>query len=297
METATYQSILEHFCELSGREPTQLQALDKSSFNRLFNVWARRGWNWYFWFELMLTQERRYRDTWASATTYAAAAEVWFDNSTVTGYFSANASPNTPVAGESPASAPTKWTELTAIDAYVGLDQAGATPIGTVKTCWWDNPRSASNARRVPVPFRLDERGITLVGDSIPSSVFVEFRKRCPSWTGADYSASATYVSGATRFYSSATAGYEGDYWTTTATTVAGENPETAAAKWSKLEIPRVLAAFIAHGAYTSALRGEDQNSKGLAEESPAWSYLYDEQDRLEAQSGQYRRAKYAAGS
>ncbi len=285
METISYNQALDLWCDLCGLRVDALLTEDEANFNRLFGRVIRRGWEWYFWPFLMLLEQRYFRDAWA-AGSYASGAEVY--HAATDKYWSANAAA---IAGDVPGVS-TKWTQITNLDAYVGWEQTGKTALGTVRAIYRANPRTSSSAARLN--FVPDERGVTIVSTSVPTSVWVSFRKRCPAWRGADYSAAATYASGLTRYYASSTEGFDGDFWTTIAATSAGESPETTAAKWSKIEVPSFLCDFAVAGAKIGFLEGDGQLDKALANEGSLWTNLYDEVDKIEGQSGAVRLARVA---
>ena len=58
MQTLPYFAALGQFCELAGYDPLALSDIDTASFNRLFNLWFRRGWEFYFWPQLAKIEER-----------------------------------------------------------------------------------------------------------------------------------------------------------------------------------------------------------------------------------------------
>lgn len=282
-EITSFAAVRALWCELADIDPANIPVQEAARFGRLFARWARRGWEWYFWPELMLTEERRFRAEW-TATGYPAGAEVYHGDS----YWVAN---DATLAGDVPG-ASAKWDPLTMLDAYIAYGQAGHTPLGTVEGIYREDPRQKGRPQRLP--YRQDERGYTLTGEGVPASVWVRFRRRCPRWEGAEFSPSATYAAGVTRYYASATEGFAGDYWLTLDATTAGQDPEDTPAKWQRLEIPRFLHDFVAHGCAEDRLRADGQLEKAVAEEAPAWTYLYDERDQRQNQGGPSRRVRFA---
>ena len=188
----------------------------------------------------------------------------------------------------------TKFGILTPFLPYVGWEQTGETALGTIREVWAENPRTYANRAR-PLRWEPDHLGVRCIELALPDRVFIEFRRRCPVWSGATWSA-GVLTSGLTRYYSSSTAGYEGDYWTTNTTTLSGDSPEVAPTKWDKVEIPAFLCDFAAQGAAIARLQGEGQLEKALAEnQSRLWPLLYDEADKLgPALTYRPRRARMA---
>jgi len=59
MKSLPYTAALGQFCELAGYDPETLSDIDRASFNRLFNLWLKRGWEFYFWPQLAKIEERQ----------------------------------------------------------------------------------------------------------------------------------------------------------------------------------------------------------------------------------------------
>jgi hypothetical protein len=281
--TITYQAVDDLIVTLTGADGSATGAA--ANRLRLFNRWIRRGWDFHWWPGLCAIELRYYRPAWDAADTYTDGEELWYSDDDVSGYYEAN---QTTSAGESPVTAPTKWDEITDLDTYIAWEQSGQTAIGQVRAVLRDNPRETGG--RVAIPFVLDDRGVTLAAETVPDSVYLDFRRRCPTWGGGTFDAAATYAAGAVKFYSSSTAGFEGDYYTCVTATSAGQDPEDTPAKWSKIEIPAFLADFVAAGVF-SDLSVADTRAEHAA---TAWQHLADEQSKLEGQSGQFQRARMA---
>lgn len=269
---------------LAGFVVEQLTSTPLTQFKVKLNARLKTAWEHYWWPELMRSELRYYRDAYSSATTYAVGAQVYY--ATTGAYYecilisTANAPSNA-----------TYWTQTMDLSAYISLDQTGQTAIGQVRGVYVDDPMSVEDPRRLP--YLLGSTGIQVIGDTVPKSVYVWFQLRPNEFLGADYSATAIYASGSTRYYASTTAGYEGDYWVTTATTAAAESPESAAAKWSRLEFPIWLREAVAHGTYTDWLRLDGAADLALAEDGEFEGKLSAEIIKLAGQ-GQILRSRSA---
>lgn len=286
METLSYKQCRDLWCDLVEKDVDTVNTAELAKFERAFNRALRRGWEWWWWPELMLSETRYFRAEW-SATSYAAGAEVY--HASTDKYWCALTSC---AAGDVPGADATKWAEITDLDAYVAYEQSGQTELGTVREIWTGNPRTDRTAR--PLQWEYDERGVTITSSTVPTSVWLNFRKRCPQWRGATYDAASGVAEGLTRYYASTSEGFDGDFWTTVATAIAGESPESTPAKWAKVAIPTFLADFGIHGAKIAQLEGDGQLEKALANtQSELWGWLYDEQDKFSAQSTP-RRVRFA---
>lgn len=175
----------------------------------------------------------------------------------------------------------TKFGFLTRFLPYISLDQTddagmpGRTAVGLVRGVFLDNPLTRQRPRRLA--HLLGPNGIALP-DIGYLSVWLDFQIKPPVLTGMTFDAGTAYgVVGTTLYYSSATTGFDGDYWTSLATTSAGESPESAAAKWRRQEIPEGLRDAIAHAAYSDMLRPIAKDDEVSIESTAGGAFLADE--------------------
>lgn len=290
METVTYRQVRDLWCDLCGLgDPSQVNVPDLDRFNRTFNRVIRRAWRFHFWPypEIMGFEQRWYRDAW-TAQSYPAGTEIFHAGAGL--YYVA-------IADVTAADVPgvsANWSSSFpgTFDAFIPYEQSGKTIIDTFSGIWSGNFRTSSGTFKIP--FELDERGARLTAPRVPTSVWVLFRKRCPKWQGSAFDAGSTYSAGETHYYSSTTSGFEGDFYTVLQSTAAGESPETTPQKWSRILVPSMFSDFVAHGAKIGHLEGDGALDKALADGGELWSWLFDEVDKIEGQSGQFRRARAA---
>jgi hypothetical protein len=128
----------------------------------------------------------------------------------------------------------------------------GLPVLGTVRLISRDDPRSVDRAR--PLPFRAVGDRYQILGEDVPASAFVWYRQQAPNWLGDAFDAATAYTAGTVVYYSAA-GEYEGDFWTCLATTTAGETPESAAAKWERIEFPAILRPSVAQAALADWVR------------------------------------------
>jgi hypothetical protein len=134
MQTVTYKHLIDLFAAATPVTLSSgaLSSTDSTAFNRMVNRALRRAWEWIFWPELMLYQERHYRADYSASTAYAApsatsASEVWYPSSG--DYYQAlqattGNAPATSVAGAWVAQGP-YWAECAS--SYSGADWAAST--------------------------------------------------------------------------------------------------------------------------------------------------------------------------
>jgi hypothetical protein len=176
---------------------------------------------------------------------------------------------------------------LTEFERYVDLEQETAagvalTVIGEVFDVKTANPRATrqwDSLEWSPLQGRIYVEGSSV-------KVWVEFRKRRPVLRGSSYSASATYAVGAKVLFTP-TGGVVNLYECVTATT-AGQSPESSAAKWALVEIPKIFEGYMIWSAYAKSLPGEgDAAGKKADAQGMAGSYLDLECDNVYRQQGQ----------
>jgi hypothetical protein len=217
---------------------------------------------------------------WADATAYVAGDTVRsLDDARFYRCHTAHTSSGTLDA--------TKFGLLTEWLPTISLDQTGQTAIGLVRGCFLDNPNRDSNPRRVKSG--LGPGGVHLF-ENTRTSCFVWFQTVPPILSGADYAAGTAYAAGAVMYYASATAGYEGDFWKCLATTTAGQNPETHAAKWERQEIPEGLRDAIAHAVYSDYLRPVGKDDAVPMEDTAGGQFLMAEMYKAVAMQRQAGR-------
>lgn len=282
MRLVTFQSVLERTCQLIGTLYANLSAEDQASVLGFINHGTKQAWEFYWWPELMLSELRFYRADYAAGTTYAAGAEVYYPTTAL--YYVALGT----TTGNAPTNA-TFWAVVTDIVATIDLAQAGKTVIGEVRMVAQRDPLSD----RCPgkLRFNLGPAGIYVLGCTVPTSVYVWFRIPNPDFTGTAFDPAVVYTAGAQKYYTSATPGFEGDYWVANATTIAAESPETTPAKWDKVQFPKILREAVAREAHYRYLvkDGATIETLGLAT-ADATAALIQEMHKIVGQQSQAGR-------
>jgi len=172
----------------------------------------------------------------------------------------------------------TKFGILTPFQRSIDYEQTGKTALGAVRYMWDSDPRVHDDTD--PIPFDLRDSAVIVSGTA--TVVWVEFRKRFLEYVGAVYSASTAYASGVTIYYT------DGDYWRTTASTSAGQSPDSTPAKWERLDFPYIIKECVAQGAYADVLgKTEGKHELWLQENADAISLLTEEVLKVERQQSQ----------
>lgn len=177
----------------------------------------------------------------------------------------------------------TKFGILTQFEAYVSPDQTNQTAIGEVLRVCAHNPRAN---RRFPgvIPHVISEKGIVPAWDA-PALVWVEFRRRIPTFTTAAWGSGTTYAIGDVVYYNTT-----GECYTAIAAGT-NQNPSTATTYWRKNDMPYVLADYVAQAAYADSLRPQGKNDDAAGEDRVALDFLLAAHDAEFAGQGQYDTA------
>jgi len=184
----------------------------------------------------------------------------------------------------------TYFAPLTDFDRYVALEQTGETKIGDVVGVYDKSPIVWRNAKELD--YVLTPDGIQVTSDS--DTVWVEFKAKAPALVGDTFSTSATYTANLDQVYyrsSSTPSSYPGNFYDCIVTTTAGQSPETTAASWRLIEIPRLFQRYIEQGAYADYLVSEGMSEKRMVEDAKAEKILSELAFRVGATQNQIRRS------
>lgn len=259
MLTVTLRSVLDAIAGLQGSEPYAVGDPDFVAAIASINRHLKRGWQHDFWPEWSPTERRAFRDDWSDIPTYAPGAEVYFPAGDA--YYSANLSPNTPAAGESPLSHPEKWTALATFARYIALEQAGKTVISEVSRLCRNDPE-LNPLRPGEIPHTLNARGIVPLGPC-GTRVYVTFRRPAPKFDATEFTLAEAVPAGRIRYDEAS-----GDCYL--ALQASTGRAVTEAAYWEKVLFPARLENFVSIAAYADSQRGDDQTGKAQAEAANA---------------------------
>lgn len=183
----------------------------------------------------------------------------------------------------------TYFAPLTDFDRYIAYEQSGETKIGDVVGVYSKSPVKWRNAEKVD--YYLSPNGIQVLDDY--DTVWVEFKAKVPVLIGDAFDSDATYTANLEQAYyrsSSAPATYPGNMYDCIVTTTAGQSPETTAASWSVVNIPRLFQRYLERGAYADYLVADGQAEKAKMEDAAAKEELSNLAYRVCATQRQTRR-------
>jgi hypothetical protein len=185
----------------------------------------------------------------------------------------------------------TYWGTLAAFNRYVDLDQSWQTnDIGDVRACWEEDPRATT--RNAEVPYFLSADGIQVLGDV--TNVWVQFKDPVPKLAGDVFVDTTVYTADQQVYYSAT--GTPGNFYKALSTTTAGDTPVSAAAKWSKIEIPLIFADYLMLGGAADWERSKTQLETAGYFSSAAQAELDDRQSTETSAQGQLPRTRVTRG-
>jgi hypothetical protein len=175
----------------------------------------------------------------------------------------------------------TKWGELVRFKRNIDLEQSWETNvIGEFAGIYDDHPELNSNAEEIP--FTLGTSGAAIVAGTA-NIVYVRYRQRVSTWTGATFSSSSAYASGVTVYDDTL-----GDFYTSITSVSAGSSL-TDTAKWTRVAFPYVFRDAVPQLAYADMLRGDGMNEKAALELAEGFRALRREFDKIERQQKQHK--------
>lgn len=300
MDTVDYIDVLRGAADNAGLDRDNLSVQQQTILRNMLSKRFIYAWRYGQWPDLMRIEKRYYRDVYSALTLYVLGNEVYFPQTQLCYQTLASTLGNPPadslgvldttrwglcaprrtadnysatrayVAGDllySPSqdtfyqaiasstgvavTDTTKFGPFNDFSTYVSKDQNGKTAIGTVWDVWDSDRRATAQACRAE--WYRSNQGIQVVSN-LPW-VWIEFRLREQQLTGSTYSAAATYAVNNQIFYAST------NFWRCVVATVAGENPDTAPAKWSQVTIPLDFKQYLELGAASDYLAVDDDTT------------------------------------
>ena len=180
------------------------------------------------------------------------------------------------------------FAPLTDFDRYVAYEQSGETKIGDVVGVYDKSPRAWRDA--VSVDYQLSPNGIQVLEDN-RDTVWIEFKTKTPVLVGDTFSTSATYTANVDQVYfRGSTSSYPGNMYDCIVTTTAGQSPQTTAASWSVVNIPRIFQRYLERGAFADYLISTGQSEKAMAEDAKAEQLMTELRYKVGATQNQVRR-------
>ena len=139
------------------------------------------------------------------------------------------------------------------------------------------------------------------------TTVWIEYRTKCPQFTGELWSPAVTYSAGSQCYFDSGsgTATYmpiagkphTGNFYTASAALPAGTMPVNSVSsgdpRWQKIEFPYIFASYTSRGVFSDFLRSEQQYEDAGKADVDCTVILEQEFDKELRQQGQIRRINF----
>lgn len=185
-------------------------------------------------------------------------------------------------------------------DLVLAWDQTGESVIDAVFNIWPCSPFANNYPSQfgynltpqgiqiingTPYQYVVYQNGVAqnnLYGAPPNNPVYIYYRKTCPSFTGDEYSATATYVADQQVFFENSVG--NGDYYKCIVATTAGQSPDTTPASWELIPLYRTFLQFCIYQAYGDWLISDGQLSKAAAAYAIAEGKMGDQFDLCERQ-------------
>lgn len=275
MRTVTYKSIQDFVLAGAGVDPddSTLTDVQRNLVAGFINERVRSAWEFAWWPELMVIEERAYRRTWRTTDTYAADDEVYHEE---VYYVAQRANSNV-----EPGTSADDWAEVSLENRYVELNRLGETAIGEVKAVTIRNPRASVSPGKVK--YALSQNGVQFDTTAPDTTVWIEFRQQVSQYTGelwtAAKAAAGTYnVDGYLVLLPD-----DGEVYK--AILVSG-NPY-----WLKVEFPFVLSGYVKRGALADYLMVMGNKAASERNENLALRELENAADNAAGGQGQQTQA------
>jgi hypothetical protein len=169
--------------------------------------------------------------------------------------------------------------QRTPVSGLVAWEQTGQTAIGEVFGVYETSPLLFTAPRRLR--YTLDVSGVRIVESSVPTTVWVRFRRLAPELSGTAY-ANGSYSAGSVVYHP--TTGSL-NYYKASAAVTSGQTPGVHAS-WVLQSIPDYCFEYVIHASFSDWLRSDGQTDKANAELALADAFLAEEIDLYERQQG-----------
>lgn len=290
MRTISLRRVYEACVRLRGWDPetSALTKAQKGQYAELITDRVREAYEAELWPDLLKVQQREYRNTWASGTTYAEDDEVFYDDGTDQGYFISLQGSNT---NHTPSfTAATAWWEAVG-DTFrrtIDFDQSWETDvIGSidVQNGIFDcDPYVYPNAKPV-ADCRIVEEAILVGPEQAPVQPYIRFRPVPPQFSLDEWDSGLNYAVGALA-YDSGT----GECYRALAANT-GTFPPDNTSTWVKVDFPYFIFTFVKHAVAADVATDDDGRKRSEAKAQEELDRL---RDTLLEQRGEFRRAVFS---
>jgi hypothetical protein len=284
MKTCTIKSVYEAICRMRGWDPATatISSTEKDLIAEFISERVKEAYEYAFWPELMLAEQRQYRATWDDAENYATGDEVYHVAADgAEGYYISLQDAN---IGKDPDTETTWWAEVG--DDFlrtISFQQDGETEIGAVdlQNCIFDTDPRVYRFAALVQDVILYNDGILVAADEAPARPWVWFRPPPAEFSLTEWSGATNYAIGDLCYYASSGESYKALQSST------NKNPYSETSYWKPVDFPAFLKKFVRHGAHADYLLDPVERIK---EENRAAAELESLEERLMDQTGVERQ-------
>jgi len=277
MKTCTIKSVYEAIVRLRGIDPltANLSAMQKALIAEYINDRMPDGWERMFWSEIMLAEQREYRDTWDDEENYVVGDEVYHEAADGGEHYYISLQ-NTNV-GKDPDVETLWWAEVG--DSFLrtlSFQQDGKTEIGAVdlQNCVFDkDPRIYRFAGRIEDVIFYED-GILVSANVAPARPWIWFRPPVPEFSLTEWDAGTAYAIGDLCYYATSGESY------TALQSSTNKNPYQQTEYWKPVDFPAFLKTFIKYAAHAEYLLDPVEHGKAETRAQTELDGLEDTEDQ-----------------
>lgn len=263
MNTALFLDVYKDSIRRRGLDPdvVTLSAAEQENVATAIERWTRYAWRSEWWPELMRSERRQCRATWAAGTTYAVDAEVYYTDGTDEGYFVSLAGTN--LGNEPSFDGDTAWWAAADEDfeSYIAFEQSWETTtierLDPTAHVFEENPLLASRAAPVE-GCRVFQSRLYLTDSDAPVRPWLMFMPKPPRFTRVAYAAGTTYAAGALVY------GSDGDCYLSLQAANVGHTPASSPTWWAKQEFPEMFRQYVKDAVFAEWLRDEEARERAM---------------------------------
>jgi hypothetical protein len=277
MKTCTIKSVYEAIVRKRGLDPAtaNLSAMDRAIIAEYINDRLPEGYERTWWSDLMLAEQREYRNTYDTEGNYVTGDEVYHEAADGGEHYYISLQDAN--VGHDPDTSPLYWAAVG--DGFLrtlSFQQQGKTEIGSVdlQNCVFDkDPRIYRFAGRIEDVIYYED-GILVSANIAPARPWIWFRPPPPQYSLTDWSAATTYAIGDLCYYATSGESYRALQPST------NQNPYQQTAYWAPVAFPAFLKTFLVWAAHSDYLLDPVERGKAEARAQAELAGLEDAEDQ-----------------
>jgi len=245
MKTVKFKLVFDNIVRLMAKDPTvvSLGSAEEARIVSLINQRVRQAWQYAFWPELTMIEERPLREAWIATVTYEAGREVY--DPVGDAFYRSLQNGNIGHTLDQTA----WWQKIEDFDPYLPWFPLDRYPLGEVMRVTKQHPLKYRSSV-YSYEFFPSDRGIWF-SESIGTKVWVTFRMRPNQFTRVAWSPDVQYSLGDLVYKDD-----PGECCQ--AVLINGEE------KWNKIDFPEFIQKYVEFGVYADDLMEDGQKEKSL---------------------------------